>query len=340
MSEVTLGNAGLAAAENKEWDIAIVKLSAAIEKSPNPNWLNHRSKAYVAKCEYAKALADAERAWHAAFERNRRELIVEANRRRAVAYYRLKQYANADCCYMYVRLLIDGGKVLERTDPAKEFTDDKGLWTISLEDAKNEMVRERQRDSREDVSSDQRIELATAWRSAGSMRFQAISAMVRLPEDDNGRKCTTSQKPDPVVESTKEASKSTPIPVEEASTPALVGKSQDVVTSGQGSNRRLEDEPVRMQDFQTNTKMSVSILIKGLDKDTFRVEFGSDSVELGPVVHSDGEQGKLTLSLWDEIVPDQSGYTVTPHKVELSLAKKVAKNWRTLSRSADDIAPR
>lgn len=313
MSHITLANQGLAAADGKNWDEAITKLSKALQASANPAWLLARSKALINVNRYQEALDDAELAFHKAFDRNKRELMIEAHYRRAVAYYRLKQYANADCCAIYAMRLVKGNPALEKEDIKTTNSDEDGFWTPTAEEAMTEARDEPFNQPSSNVSNAEKLPPnVSEWRRASTIRIRALTEMQKLPADDEARKVTVSLKPKlkelAALKSEKEAvaPKSAPI----AQTP--------VVPS---------DAPLRLQDFQTNTAMSVSIFSKGVNREKLNVEFLPTSVRLNPLVYPNGEEKEFVLETYAEISPSESFYVVTPSKVEVRLVKKVPGKW-------------
>ncbi|KAF4468969.1 SGT1 [Fusarium albosuccineum] len=310
MSHITLGQQGLAAAEARDWDLAIRKLSIALDTSKNPLWLIARSKAFINKTRFQEALDDADSAWHSAYERNKRPLLVEAHYRRAVAYFRLKQYANADACCVWAMRLVKGFPAVEKEDPVKLRTDENGFYSATLEEAQQEAnTDEINKTERKDAIAvgDKGPAQAKEWRTASTLRMQILFAMNKLEKDDEARKLTTSQKP--------ELNKPRPT-IEELH-----------------QHRRLEvfaKTTLDVQEFQSNANMSVSIFTKGVDKEKLKVEYKPFSVHLDSVIYPNGDMEPYTLDLWGEIDPSESKHTVTPNKVELSLKKKVPGKWKQL----------
>ncbi|OAQ98746.1 hypothetical protein LLEC1_06051 [Akanthomyces lecanii] len=268
MSHITLAQQGLAAAEARDWDGAITKLSKALQSSQNPAWLLARSKALVNLHRYDEALDDANLAWHTAYDRNKRPLMIDANYRRAVAYFRQGKLADADACCLYAMRLIKGAPAI-------------------------------------------------------------LTAMEKLPADDPARTATVPAKPEEkkladlssTVEETKPAASSTTTTTTATPTTTQVPAAKPVVSS---------DTPLRLQEFQTTTTMSVSIFSKGVNKEKLKVDFQPSSVHLNSVIYPSGDERAFQLDLWGEIDTTVSKYTVTPNKVELTLVKKTSGKWAQL----------
>lgn len=201
--------------------------------------------------------------------------------------------------------------------------DDKGFWKVTADqataDARNEEAGNKD-DALKSAMGGQSQPQQRESRMAGVMRTQALKAMEKLPEDDAGRKLTTAlipQQKELAVHKSDKAQDEKP------------ATSKSVVPS---------DAPLRLQDFQSNTAMSVSIFSKGVNKEKLKVEFLENSVRLDPIVYPNGDEKEFQLHLWGEIDPSKSKFTVTPNKVELSLAKKTAGKWPTLQSDGSSAA--
>lgn len=326
MSHITLGAQGIKAADDGDWETAVSKLSAALEISSSPAWLISRSRALVGLKRYREALEDANLAWHSAHQRNQRSRLLDAQYRRAVALYRLGQYANADCCCVYAMRLARGLPAVEKTDPKDLFVDKRGFWMPTLEDAKAEARQDQQNQSHKSamataVGSGAEQSTTHAWRRASALRMQILSALQKRPADDPSRKVTIHLKPEEKkTEPTETKSTSLQSSEKSASTPSGSRASASVP----------HDTPIRIQDFQSKTTMSVSIFSKGIRKDKLSVDFWPQAVRLDPVVYPDGTEAPLQLELWGEIDPSASRHSVTSNKVELSLAKETPGTWKML----------
>ncbi|KAI8657746.1 hypothetical protein NCS57_01153700 [Fusarium keratoplasticum] len=319
MSHISTAQAGLAAVEAKKWDEALPLLSKALQTSPNPAWLIARSKALVGKNRYQEALDDANLAWHTAYERNKRPLLSEANYRRAVAYFRLGQYANADACCVYAIRLIKGFPAVEKEDPAKALTDADGFYTVTSENVQREAREEAEQETAKSAERGTNmldgLDLGPKnkeVRAASSLRFMILAAMEKLEKGNPARKLTTSARPEQkdLADLKLQDIKPAEAPVAKPIIPA--------------------DTQPRLQDFQSDVTMSVSIFSKGVSKDKLQVEFKPFSVHLDAIIYPNGDTRPFDLELWGEIDPSASKHTVTPNKVELSLRKKTPGKWKQL----------
>lgn len=329
MSHITLAQQGITAVDNRQWDEAITKLSAALQTSQNPYWLIARSKALLGAKRFEEALEDADLAWHNAYQRNKRDALAEAQYRRAVAYFRLKQYANADACCIYSMRVIKGNPAVEKQDPTDEFVEN-GFWKQTLDDAKeqsqNEEAQGRAEDGLAAAMSLGASKVSKEWRMASVMRVQVLTAMEKLPADDPARKKSVSLKPP----QKKLASLSSEDTSDATKEKAPTTSASNATVSATPTAVKPADAPMRLQDFQNDTTMSVSVFSKGNKKEDLKVDILPRSITLDPIIHPNGEAKAFYIDLWGEIDAEGSKYTVTPSKVELSLKKAVPGKWAQL----------
>lgn len=333
MSHITLAQQGLAAAEAKDWDGAITKLSKALQSSTNPAWLLARSKALVNQRRYEEALDDADLAWHTAFSRNKRPLMVEANYRRAVAYFRQGKLADADACCVYAMRLVKGAPALEKEDSVAHLKDPAtGRWMATVKDAMHEAQNDAMNKSQEGgaaamaMGGGQAPAQAKEWRMASTLRLQILSALEKLPEEDPARTASAQPKPEEKKLANIEGS------AEESTATKTAADSTTAAASPQAAPKPVvpSDTPLRLQEFQSNTIMTVSIFSKGVNKEALKVDFQPTSVRLDKVIYPSGDEREFQLDLWGEIDTAASKHTVTPNKVELSLVKKTPGKWAQL----------
>ncbi|GAO18525.1 uncharacterized protein UV8b_06633 [Ustilaginoidea virens] len=325
MSHLTLAHKGLRALEEKSWDTAVTMLSKALLSSTNPAWLLARSKALANLKRYDEALVDAEVAFLTAHDRNIRDLMFQAQHRRALVYFSLGQFANADCCSIYAMRLCKGLPALEKDDIRALHSDETGYWTATLEEATKEAQSEWFHQSRDEgFARDAKnpMPLFKEWQRASLLRIQSLKAMSKLPEDDVARKVTISADPrhkDLAVTKTESNAQD---------------KIPDAVDPQPATRKSAApcNQPLRMQDYQTDSAIMVSIFTKGVDKQKLHVEFFDDSVLLDPLVYPNGEEKELVIETHSQIKPSASSFTVTPSKVELRLGKKSPGRWPRLTK--------
>ncbi|KAG6025379.1 hypothetical protein E4U19_003218 [Claviceps sp. Clav32 group G5] len=337
MSHITQAEQGLKALDERKWEDALSALSKALLGSTNPAWLLARSRALISLKRYEEALEDANLAFHAAYDRNRRDLLIEAHYRRGVAYFRMGQYANGDCCCVYAMRLCKGRPAIEKEDPKLAHLDEGGFWTATLENARLEATEDPfNKPGLADVDREAQTTFdrdgpapVGQWRRASTMRQQCLNAMEKLPAGAEARKVTVSLKPerkDVVDLATDEGGDEE----EEAGKEALV---QEVAAAQEESAAQPpKAKALVVQDYQTAEAITVSIFSKGVNEALLDVEFLPDRVRLNPLVYPDGQQKEWTLELYSQIDPFASSCRVSPVKVELRLIKKTVGKWARLSK--------
>jgi suppressor of G2 allele of SKP1 len=92
---------GQTASKNGDYNAAITHLSAALQTSESPLWLIQRAVAYQRTNQHEKALVDAEKAVLGALKRGKRDMIADAQFRRALALQSLKRYGDARRCLVW-----------------------------------------------------------------------------------------------------------------------------------------------------------------------------------------------------------------------------------------------
>lgn len=118
MDQAARGAAALSASKYNE---AIDHYTRAIEQNPGAvDYYIKRSMAYQRSSKYTEALTDAEKAVVLAHKRARRELIKDAQLRRAIALFCLDQYANAQSIFDIVKGMDEKEKSL-------------GIWASKIE---------------------------------------------------------------------------------------------------------------------------------------------------------------------------------------------------------------
>ena len=332
MSYVDIAHEGLNAVSRSDWPTAITKFSTALATSANPAWLIGRSKALLGTGRAREALEDADLAWHMASQRNKRELMIEAQHRRAVAYNRLGELANADCCCFYAIQMLQGVSVSGKKDIADEFTDSEGLWTVTLnqvrEENKDRDAKAQEADAKKKEGGTGLLEPSSAaekqQRATGILRLQILGKLDKLPADDPGRKRTVTVSP-PKRELSKLKDEKPKQDIDTEKTES----SGPLKASTSGPAPPVDNTP-KVQDFQSQATMNVSIFSKGVDKSKLQVDFSEFGVRLDPIVYPNGEEKSYTINTWGRLDPAGCKYTVTPSKVELQLKKAEPGKWPIL----------
>ena len=298
--------ASLMAAKN--YPLAIDSYTQALKTSLSPVWLIQRSTAYQRTNNHTASLKDAEAGVIQGKERGKRDLIAQSQLRRAIALFRLGRIADSRMVLTWVRKLNEKEKGL-------------GLW----------------------------VETVT-------------KAYEALPEGDEGRKVTVEEWPDKrVVKEVKaqlegrdvaaEAApsatvKQTPPPSPAApaavktepvkAQPAQVKPAQ-ASTSTPAVRPAIQPTPedkIRHEWYQSSASVSISILAKGIPKDSASVAILPNKV----TVSFPTPTGPYTFTLaptYGAIDVEKSTYNITPHKLELILKKEGGLKWAKLEGDAD-----
>ncbi|KAK4202029.1 SGS domain-containing protein [Triangularia verruculosa] len=334
MSATSYAYRGLEAVEKKDWAAAVPLLDKALEETSSPLWLLARSQAHLSLKNYEDALRDAELAYHVAAERGSgtsRKQMIDAQYRRAVIYHKLKQYADSDCCAKWSMLLAEGRPAREDDGIGKK-VDADGNYTVTYEEAvkDNENLPDySMKDSLRDPAAPTKAKTGfeSQWTRAYVWRTQVLGALKRLPENDPGRKVhvvkipprpKVERKPEPqVVELDSEDEK----PVAKPSEP-VPGSVPD------------EQLKLRVDFYQTNQNVTVTLFVKGIKKEDLNVKFSKNKVQISPIaraaapyVKPGDREASSTLHLNADIIPAGSRWTVTPQKIELVLQKATPGKW-------------
>lgn len=272
MSAPKLAEEGIAALQAKKYDLAIEKLSKAINSSKSPAWLLARSTAYMENHQLDKALRDAEYAYCTAAERGNdksRQQMIEAQHRRSVVFFRQKRYADADACAVWAQQLAQGVPV-RSADTTAEYIDEKGFYHVTAEQI---MAEKNKADKTEGEGNDNAFGRISAlmslsdsktpykkdWQKAQTWRCAIARFFESLPADDPARKVTVKlvpakpslddkveekEKHDPEIEAAKIALTQKPVPKPEAS-----------------------NGPFRSQIYQTDDQITVTLFMKFANKE-------------------------------------------------------------------------
>jgi suppressor of G2 allele of SKP1 len=328
----TQGQKGLDALKARNYTEALQHLDRALEDSQSPTWLLARSQAHQQLNNLPDALRDAELAYHTAAERgsgNSRKQMIDAQYRRAVVLLKLGRYADADCCAKWSQLLCEGRPARE-ADGTEKQVDGEGYYTVTLAKVKADTAG--QPNSGDAGAAMTATETSRDWNRAYVWRVQALSKLEGLPRDDPGRKVTVTKQPQrPTLEQKKQPE---PVKPENTAGPATTNaeKQQQLETPAKPlpAPGSVPDEKMltRADFYQTAQNVSVTLYVKGVDKEALRPEFHETYVvlhplprEAAPYVKPGDREAYSTLRLAGRIVPDAAQFTVTPRKIDLVLRK-------------------
>ncbi|KAK3942484.1 SGS domain-containing protein [Diplogelasinospora grovesii] len=340
MSEFTVGQKGLDAVRNKDFAGALPLLDKALESSNSPTWLLARAHAHQQLKNWEAALHDAELAYHTAAERgsgNSRKLMIEAQYRRSVCYFKMGRHADADCCAKWSMLLAEGRPAREDDGVEKKVGAD-GNYSVTYDDGVADKAGQpgQGADTKGGAlamalgggAGNNKTGFEGDWRKAYVWRSQVLGAMKDLPEDHPGRKVAVKKIPSKPEEKKKVGKK--PEPVVEIDSEGETQQKKEAekkkeVESGPVPEEKLK---LRVDFYQSNQTVTVSLFAKDVKKDNLKVEFGKDQVRIGPVprealpnLQPTDREAMSTLILGGEIDPSGSKWSATPRKIELVLQK-------------------
>lgn len=354
-SPAVLADEGLKAVKAGKYDEGIAKLTEALKERPAPLWLLERSKAHLRTGDFEHALHDAERALRVAFDRASRDMMIEAQIRRAVTYLRLKRYADADICAFWAIRLCEGARASEddgqlgRLDPAT------GDYAVTVKEVTEAHAAQTQ-------NSTKQSGLAAAMGGGGagrkketqmknqafSWRLQALTQLEKLPPGDPGRKLGVTEKyPNPPNElPTKKA----PSPVSLDAVEENAGNETVENTDpreGEAARKAAWEElwnryraahgkkDIRSSYYQTDTTLNVDFFVKNVPKDDFKADVQADKVVLSSIPNA--HAGKIQLFLYGKIKPEETKYTVKSMKIELVLKKDTPGKWPALRKENSEL---
>ncbi|RYO73767.1 hypothetical protein DL766_004875 [Monosporascus sp. MC13-8B] len=356
-SATVLADRGVKAVSAGKYKEGIEKLTEALKEKPAPLWLLERSKAYVRTGDIDRALHDAERALRVAFDRANRDMMVEAQIRRAVTYFRLKRYADADICAFWAMRLCEGARASEDDGQAARI-DGNGDYAVTLEEVKAANARPAS-NAQDGLSaamggSSGRTKEAQLNNEAFTWRLQALTKLEQLPPGDPGRKVGITEKyPNRPEELPDKKTEEKPAAVE---TSEDENNAPEEKNAGQGASAPKNDETskkqaweklwndfstlhaknnIRSSYYQTDTTLNVDLFVKNVPRDEFNVDAQNDSVTLGPIPNT--RTGRVQLFLYDRIKPEETKHTVKSMKIELILKKETPGKWPTLRKQNSEV---
>ncbi|XP_026479045.1 protein SGT1 homolog [Ctenocephalides felis] len=86
---------------------------------------------------------------------------------------------------------------------------------------------------------------------------------------------------------------------------------------------------IRHDWYQTETDVTVTILLKNVDESKLKIDYGSTSL------HVKYEENELDFRLLNGIVPIYCTHKVTPSKIEVKLVKAIGIRWEKLEADAE-----
>ena len=275
MSESTIAQKGIDALEKGDYATAITHLNKALESSNSPKWLLARSKAHQKAKDFEAALHDAELAYHAAAERGSgtsRLHMIQAQYRRGVIYYQLGRYADADCCAKWSMLLCEGRPARE-DDGVEKRVDSDGNYTVTYEEYLADTDNQPKDKAEAGGLSLSKGPFSTDWNMAFSWRSQALGKLRNLPKDHPGWKVNVTKIPPKPTAKKAKSPESSDDDVQEK--PTLSKK--EAPSPGSVPDEKMK---LRVDFYQTNQTVTVSLFVKDVKKEDLQVQFGKNQVSL------------------------------------------------------------
>lgn len=351
-SATALADAGVQAVSAGRYADGVEKLTQALKQRPAPLWHLERSKAYLRTNQFDLARYDAEMALNIAFGRANRDQMMEAQIRRAITFFRMGWFADADVCAFWAIRLSDGAKALE-DDGQQNKIDSNGDYAVRAGEVQEEAKPEAGAGLNAALQSATTRTKQTSLRNqALSWRLQALTQMEKLPVGHDGRKLHALNKyPEPSeIPASKEARHKSPAATTHDDTAGnSKGNSGDTASTTSSRDAwekiwaRYHDmytkHKVRCSFYQTETSLTVDIFLKNLSKEQVLVDTESQSVKLNPAQGASfgGYGGPIVLLLFSEIKPESTTYNVKSMKIELILQKQIPGKWPNLRRENADI---
>ncbi|KAK5637156.1 hypothetical protein RRF57_012868 [Xylaria bambusicola] len=329
-----LADAGMRQIKERAYTEGIENLTSAIKQRDAPLWLIERSKAYVRTNQFDAALQDAETALHIAYQRANRELMTEAQLRRAITFYRMNKYADADVCAFWALRLAEGAKAHE-DEGQRDKVDKNGDYLVTAEELKaliaERIAKENERSKSKiaDPINNTRTKEGFQRNLAMTWRLQSLNAIEKLPVGDDGRKVhLTDMYPDPSKKTTTDNT------TENIATRSDLTAPDTWEQAWSRYQTEYKKHKLRYSFYQSDLGLNIDIFVKNLSSGQVAIESDSHAIKISPAqgVSIGAFGGPIVLLLSDEINPQATKYTVKSMKIELALQKKRPGKWPSLLR--------
>lgn len=276
MSHFTLGHKGVEAVQQKKWEEGVKLLTDALKGAKSPAWLLARAQAYQQSSKLDQALADAERAYLIASERQQpasRDQMILAQYRRAVILHKMGRFADSDACCLWSMQLAEGKNFRKEADTVANNVDDNGYYLATLESIKDTSQMPKTEGGA--AALGQGKTTVAEWTRAYVWRSQALAALESLPAGDERRKLTVLRVP-------KE-----PVASEGASEGGHAGHGVPQAGARDTPTGNPPPRPVKRPDtalkvdfYQTLAAINLTIFIAGVDKEKLTVHFQDRRVRI------------------------------------------------------------
>ncbi|KAJ9368223.1 hypothetical protein DTO282F9_8444 [Paecilomyces variotii] len=341
-----------------DWASAIQNFTRALLELPRaPTYYIKRSTAYSrlkpadGGPKYEAALGDADIALVLARERGKRELILSAQMRRAVALYQLERYGDAAYIFGLVQDKINASKpppskendvkeAMAQGGPGRSsknsFEQELPIWTMKVNGKLKSLAEGDEKRAVTVKEYPENVHIPTAEEIKKSLEGMGEGTS-KSAVDDKKAAAGKERAETPVgADRTKETLLD---PVPGSSAPFTAGPA---APSPAASTPVAPASKVRHEWYQSNDSVVLTLYVKGVPKDEVEVEFKDDSISI-EFPQPSGAQFTFSLDpLFAAIDPSASKYTVMSTKIEVVLRKKVAgQKWSVLeATSTEKLADR
>ncbi|GAD91992.1 SGT1 and CS domain protein [Paecilomyces variotii No. 5] len=340
-----------------DWPSAIENFTRALLELPRaPTYYIKRSTAYSrlkpadGGPKYDAALEDANIALALARERGKRELILSAQMRRAVALYQLERYGDAAYIFGLVQDKISAGKPpASKENDVKEAMAQGGPGRSSKNSFEQELpiwV----------MKVNGKLKQLEEWDEKKAVTVKEYPEGVHIPPPEEIKRSLESagaERSNNTADDKKAAGGK-----EKAETPAGADRTKETLldpasgssapfTAGPAAPTPAASTPmapskVRHEWYQSNDSVVLTLYVKGVPKDKVDVEFKDHSISI-EFPQPSGAQFTFSLDpLFAPIDTSASKYTVMSTKIEVVLRKSIpGQKWSALeTTSTEKLADR
>ncbi|KAL4788443.1 terpenoid cyclases/protein prenyltransferase alpha-alpha toroid [Aspergillus varians] len=347
ITKMNAASAGDAAIAKSDFVSALLHYTRALAELPRaPAYYINRSTAFV-RLKPADggpnaqgALRDAEIAVTLARERAKRDLILSAQMRRAVALYHLERYGDAGFLFRLldeklgdkekkgtggindpdaankVRDVMSGSKT---SGPARGLAQELPIWLIKI---KTKLGALEEGDERKKVIVEE-VPVGVKVPSEKELKKQLEALKAGKIGGDNTSSAGADSRS---VEDKKGADEATAAGFKGEATPAPAAAPAQT------------PEKIRHEWYQSNDSVVVTLYVKGIAKERVDTELKSNSVSLQFPLPSGPEYAFILDPLFAPINESTSKVTTFGTKIELVLRKKTpGQKWSSLESSSTDV---
>ncbi|KAL4801571.1 hypothetical protein BDV18DRAFT_74096 [Aspergillus unguis] len=329
---------GEAALANSDFVGALQHYTRALTELPRaPTYYIKRSTAYIrlkpadGGPSLDAALRDAEIALVLARERGKRDLILTAQMRRAVALYQLGRYGDAGFLF---RLL--EGKVLESSSEQT-----KGEEKDKADKVKDVMGKMNSAGPMKGLAQELQIWLMKIKAKLGALESGDESAKVTIEEAPAGVTVPSEKELKRQLEALKAGDLSgAGSQVKKETGASIEAPGEDKAAAAPAPAPAQTPEKIRHEWYQSNDSVVVTLYAKGVNKDSVDADLKSDSVSVQFPLPSGSDYAFNLDPLFAPIDESASKITTFSTKVELVLRKQTpGQKWSALESSSTTIKP-